>query len=87
MSDKQAEVSFLVDMFNIPAAKAAAIIAEDETEVDELTAEQLKAERERDPFSEDALVPTSPEEHTVEDNGGLQKTVLRRQNETERAGP
>lgn len=87
MFDKQAEVSFLVDMFSIPAAKAAAVIAENENEADDLTAEQLKAERERDPFSEDALVPISPEEHTVEDNGGLQKTVLRQKNEAEQAGP
>lgn len=87
MTDKSKDVSFLVDNFDVPAAKAARVVSDDEAEIDALTAEELKKEREADPFNPEAKVPVSPEEHAVKDNAGLQKTVLRRNNEAGKAGP
>jgi hypothetical protein len=87
MIDKSEEVSFLVDNFGIPAVKAAEVVSDDETEIDQLSGAQLKKEREQDPFPPEAKVPVSPDEHTVKDNGGLQKTVLHRANQAEKAGP
>lgn len=87
MTDKSDDVAFLVDNFDIPAVKAAEVVSDDEAEISELSAAQLKKERERDPLPPEAKVPVSPEEHTVKDNGGLQKPVLHRANHTEQAGP
>lgn len=87
MIDKSEDVSFLVENFDIPAAKAAEVVSSDETEISELTAVQLRKEREQDPFAPAANVPVSPEEHTVKDNGGLQKTVLHHVNHAETTGP
>jgi hypothetical protein len=87
MIDKSEDVSFLVDNFGIPAVKAAEVVSDDEAEISELSAAQLRKERERDPFPPEAKVPVSPEEHTVKDNGGLQKPVLHRDNQSEKAGP
>lgn len=87
MIDKKAEVSFLVDNFDIPAAKAAAVVSTDDAEIMALTAQQLRQERDSDPFAADAKVPLSPEDHVITDNGGMQKTVLRRKNDAGRAGP
>lgn len=87
MTDKREEVSFLVDNFDVTTAKAAEVLSDDEAEISELSSAQLKKELERDPFPPDAKVPVSPEEHTVKDNGGLQKTVLHRAKRATKAGP
>ncbi|KRA97890.1 hypothetical protein ASD83_12500 [Devosia sp. Root685] len=87
MHDKAKEVSFLVDNFDIPAVKAAEVVSNDEAEIAELSARQLKNERERDPFVPESKVPVSPEEHAIKDNGGLQKTVLHKSNKAGNAGP
>lgn len=86
MIDKQKEVAFLADNFELPAARAAKLVDASAEEADRLAAQQLKEEAGRDPYGH-APVPTSPEEHGIPENGGLQKTVLRSENERGRAGP
>lgn len=86
MIDKQKEVAFLSDNFDLPTARAAKLVAASPEEADRLAAQQLKGAAGRDPYR-DAPVPTSPEEHEIPENGGLQKTVLRSENERGRAGP
>jgi hypothetical protein len=86
MIDKQNEVAFLADNFDLPAARAAKLVADSQEEAERLAAQQLADEASRDPY-QDAPVPTSPEEREVPENGGLQKTVLRTDNERGRAGP
>jgi hypothetical protein len=86
MTDKQTEMAFLTETFDISAPKAAALVAETDGEAEALIAQRLAEEREQSPYG-DAPVPTSPEEHSVPENGGLQKTVLNRKNEAGRAGP
>ncbi|MDV3249891.1 hypothetical protein DevBK_00965 [Devosia sp. BK] len=76
MQPKDEEVSFLAEDFGIPAAKAAALVADTEIEADALAARQIKRERSRGPYG-NAPVPASPEEHQVSDDGGLQKPVLK----------
>jgi len=76
MQPKDDEVTFLAEDFGIPAAKAAALIADTEAEADDLAARQMARERQRDPYG-NAPVPDSPEEHQVPDDGGLQKPVLK----------
>ncbi|QQR40171.1 hypothetical protein [Devosia rhizoryzae] len=86
MIDKKQEVAFLADEFKLSARRAAALIAGTPEEAGELTMEQLEAEKNRDPYG-DVPVPVSPEEHEIEGNGGLQKTVVRRENKASRTGP
>ena len=86
MTDKKQEVAFLADEFELPAARAAAVIAESEDEAEVLTAAQLEQDREHDPYGE-SPVPASPEDKEVAFNGGLQKTVLKRANKAGRVGP
>jgi hypothetical protein len=83
---KSGEVQFLSSEFDISPLKAAALVAEDEEEVLRLAAEERERELAEDPLG-DYPVPVSPEEHQIPDDGGLQKTVLRRRNDRGRAGP
>lgn len=76
MQAKDEEVSFLAEDFGIPAAKAAALVADSESEADDLAARQMARERHRDPYG-NVPIPDSPEGHQVSDDGGLQKTVLK----------
>lgn len=84
--DKRDEVHFLAREFGILPLKAAALVAEEEEEVLRLAADERIRELAEDPLG-DNPVPVSPEEHRIADDGGLQKTVLRRQNDRGRAGP
>jgi len=76
MQSKDKDVTFLAEDFGIPAAKAAALVADTETEADDLAARQMARERQRDLYG-NAPIPDSPEEHQVPDDGGLQKPVLK----------
>lgn len=84
--DKQEEVSFLADEFKLSARRAAALIAETPEEAAALASQQLEDEQNRDPYG-DAPIPHSPEDDEVEGNGGMQKTVLLRENKASRTGP
>jgi hypothetical protein len=86
MIDKQEEVAFLSDSFDIPPRKAAELVAASAEEAEVLEKAQLEAERNRNPYG-DVPVPKSPEEHEVTGNGGMQKTVLRRDNKASITGP
>lgn len=86
MIDKRGEVAFLADNFDIPPARAAALVASSEQEAEALAAAEIKREDERSHYG-DVPVPAGPEEHEVPFNGGLQKTVLDTENERGRAGP
>lgn len=46
------EVHFLADEFGIPAPQAAGLLTEDTAEADDLAAQALREERERDPLAE-----------------------------------
>ncbi|MBJ3783746.1 hypothetical protein [Devosia sediminis] len=83
-SDKQDEVHFLAEEFDIAPVKAAALVTEDEDEALQLAAHEHQ--RTEDPFGENP-VPISPEERHVPGDGGMQKSVLRRRNDRGRAGP
>lgn len=86
MTDKEKDVAFLADEFGLTARRAAALVSGTPEEANALAQAQLEAERNRDPYG-DVPVPVSPEEHEVEGNGGLQKTVVRRPNKASRTGP
>lgn len=86
MTDKQQDVAFLAETFDIPARKAANLVAANPEEAEALATAELKHERNSDPL-EGVPVPASPEEHEVEGNGGMQKTVVHRNNEASRIGP
>ncbi len=77
MHPKDEDLAFLVDTFDIPAAKAATLISDTPQEADALAARYLERERHRDPYG-DVPVPDALSEHEVENNAGLQKPVLDR---------
>ncbi len=86
MQDKKAEVSFLAKEFDLPPVRAAALVTADEDEALRLAAQQRDSASKEDPLA-DKPTPVSPETHRIPDDGGLQKTVLNRQNDRGRAGP
>ncbi|NMA99846.1 MAG: hypothetical protein GX970_17380, partial [Phyllobacteriaceae bacterium] len=50
MIDKQKEVAFLSDNFDLPTARAAKLVAASPEEADRLAAQQLKEAAGRDPY-------------------------------------
>lgn len=86
MQDKEAEVSFLAKEFDLPPVRAASLVAADEDEALRLAAQQRDSQLEDDPLS-GKPTPIPPETHRIPDDGGMQKSVHKRQNEAGRAGP
>lgn len=70
------EVHFLADEFGIPAPRAAELVAEAATEAEDLAAEAMREEHERDPLA-GAPVPAGDKdlEHIEKDIGDLEKPV------------
>jgi hypothetical protein len=86
MTEKKQDVAFLTEEFEMSPRRAAALVTDDPQQAEALAVEQLREERERDPYG-DAPVPTSPEDGEVSANGGLQKTVIKTENKASRTGP
>lgn len=86
MTDKKLEVAFLADEFELPAARAAAIIADNEDEAAALTTSQLADERNRNPY-EGMPVPDSLDERYIPHEGVMKIPVVKQDSEAGRTGP